>query len=67
MSQNQVGNGLVFPYNGMQNYFTDSKMQTALLYTLVVAIIATAVSVVVGTFTSIGIYKLTKRNTKHLF
>ena len=50
-----------FSLQWYQELFQDSKMQTAVLYTVVVAVIATAISVVVGTFTSIGIYKLTKK------
>lgn len=50
-----------FSFRWYEALFNDSKMQTAVFYTLIVAIIATVISTVVGTFTSIGIYKLTKK------
>lgn len=51
-----------FSLRWYEDLFSDSKMQTAIFYTVIVAIVATLIATVVGTFTSIGIYKLTKRS-----
>ena len=50
-----------FSLQWYEELFQDSQMQTAVFYTVIVAVLATAISTVVGTFTSIGIYKLTKK------
>ena len=50
-----------FSLKWYEELFHDSQMTTAIFYTVVVAILATVIATVVGTFTSIGIFKLTKR------
>ena len=42
--------------------FEDERMQTAFFYTILVAIIATIISTLIGTVAAIGIFKLTKRS-----
>ncbi len=50
-----------FSLQWYEELLQDSQMQTALFYTVIVAVLATAISTIVGTFTSIGIFKLTKK------
>ena len=61
MNQNQVENGRDFHYSGMKNYLKIVKCKRLFFYTVIVAVIATIISTLIGTFTSIGIYKLTKK------
>jgi len=46
--------------------FEDQQIRSALGYTLAVALISTAVSVVVGTLSAIGIYKLKKKSQAYV-
>lgn len=46
--------------------FGDRQIRTALGYTLLLAVISTAVSTVVGTFSAIGIYKLRKKSKSYV-
>jgi len=44
-----------------QELFQDSRMQTAIAYTLVIAVISTVISTIIGTFSAIGIHKLSTK------
>lgn len=55
-----------FSFRWYTELFRDSRMQTAVTYTLIVAVISTTVSTVVGTLSAIGIHKLKKKTKAYV-
>jgi len=56
-----TGHWAGFSLRWYQDLIQDSRMQSAISTTVIVAILATAIATIVGTLTAIGIYKLTKK------
>ena len=52
----QLGSWTGFSLKWYEQLFSDEKMMNALMYTLVVAVLAAAISTVVGTVTAIGLH-----------
>ncbi len=52
----QLGTWTGFTFHWYQELFEDSKMMSALMYTVVVALLAAIISTIVGTVTAIGLH-----------